>query len=119
MASVIRLRRKKKDSSQDTAAVALLAGEPFYDAEKKNLYIGNEDGETVGNKKHVAEVTNIGENNTATIKFQVGENAENVVEHTVNNVDLAKSLTLKEGEYGTALPASGTKGRVFFVELTD
>ena len=47
MASVIRLRRKKNDSTQDTSTVALLAGEPFYDAAKKNLYVGNNDGETL------------------------------------------------------------------------
>lgn len=119
MASVIRLRRKKSDSTQDTAAVALLSGEPFYDAAKKNLYVGNDDGEVVGDKKHIAEVTNKGTNNTATLKFQLGEDEENSFEHTVNNVDLAKSLQLKDGEYGATLPTAGTKGRVFFVELTD
>lgn len=98
MASVIRLRRKKSDSDKQAAAVALLAGEPFYDAAKKNLYVGNADGEVVGNKKHIAEVTNTGTNNTATLKFQLGEDTTNTFQHTVNKVDLAKSLQLKESE---------------------
>lgn len=122
MASVIRLRRKKNDSSQDTAAVALLAGEPFYDAAKKNLYVGNTDNEIISGKKHIAQVEPLEvADRPDIIKFQIGEDAENVLEHTVNNVEVAQSLHLNSEQYGKSLPTSGphVAGRVFFVELTD
>lgn len=122
MASVIRLRRKKNGSDKALTSVELLSGEPFYDAAKKNLYVGNEDGEVVGDKKHIAQVESLEvENRPDIIKFQIGEDAGNVLEHTVNNVEVAQSLHLNSEQYGKSLPTSGPHiaGRVFFVELTD
>lgn len=122
MASVIRLRRKKNGSDKALTSVELLSGEPFYDAEKKNLYVGNTDGEVVDSKKHVAEIQKVEvENRPDIIKFKIGEDDTNVLEHTVNNVEVAQSLHLNSEQYGKSLPTSDphVAGRVFFVELTD
>lgn len=123
MASVIRLRRKKNGSDKALTSVELLSGEPFYDAEKKNLYVGNIDNEVISDsKKHIAQIEKMEVTNRPDIvKFQIGEDDQNVLEHTVNNVEVAKSLHLKNDQYGKSLPTGEphVAGRVFFVELTD
>lgn len=70
-------------------------------------------------KEHIAEITDLGMYDSPAVEFQIGEDPNNVFHHVVNHVASAKGLTLDADNYGEKLPEAGTKGRVFFVELTD
>lgn len=83
MATLIRLKRRTSDSTSD---VKLQAGEAFYNAYTKQLFIGNSDDESVSGKKHIAEITHLSAADDK-IKFTVGEHTDNnLFEKTINNV---------------------------------
>jgi len=97
MATKIRLKRRVNDSSNTD--VKIDTGEPFYNAEKKNLYIGNTEGEALrGNKKHIAELTKTVEDGV--IRLQVGEDEDNVV-------------TFEASDFGNDFGSSGLKWKTF------
>ena len=81
MATLIRLKRKK---SSGNSGVVLAAGEAYYNIADKRLYIGNTDGEDVSSdsKKHIVQITPIDAGAT-TVKFQLGEDENNVYEKTI------------------------------------
>lgn len=81
MATLIRLKRKK---SSGNAGIVLAAGEAYYNTADKRLYIGNTDGEDASSasKKHIAQITPIDAGET-TVKFQLGEDENNVYEKTI------------------------------------
>lgn len=90
MATLIRLKRRTSDSTSD---VKLQAGEAFYNAHTKQLFIGNSDDESVSGKKHIAQITHLSAADDK-IKFTVGEHTDNnLFEKTINNVADAKNLT--------------------------
>lgn len=85
MATTIKLKRTRKT---DLSGITLSAGEPFYNLEKQQLFIGNEDGESPANKKHLTEITN-NSTNSNTVSFYIGENINNKFVQTINNVNNA------------------------------
>lgn len=100
MATLIRLKRKK---SSGNAGIVLAAGEAYYNTADKRLYIGNTDGEDVSSdsKKHIVQITPI-EAGATTVKFQLGEDENNVyekkitadaIEGTISNAKDATNVT--------------------------
>lgn len=81
MATLIKLRRKK---STGNAGVTLAAGEAYYNLVDRNLFVGNKADESVSTKKHIAQITNLDTSNSATIKFQIGEDTNNVFTKTIS-----------------------------------
>ena len=89
MATLIRLKRRTSDDDSD---VKLQAGEAFYNAHTKQLFIGNSDDESVSGKKHIAQITHLSAADDK-IKFTVGEHPDNnLFEKTINNVANAHNL---------------------------
>lgn len=92
MSTKIQLKRSRtSDNSPE-----LDAGEPFYNLTDKKLFVGH-DGTNLDKRKHIAEIENTSVSGTDTIRFTVGESADNVFEQKVDNVEHASSLTW--GEY--------------------
>lgn len=91
MSTLIQLKRKK---STGNANISLLAGEPYYNLTDKKLYIG--DSTTSSNipttKKHVAQITKLTAADSASIKFQVGEDPNNIYETTITAEDLTGTI---------------------------
>lgn len=110
MATLIRLKRKKSTSN---SGIILASGEPYYNLIDKRLYIGNTNGENISSssKKHIAEITPI-EAGATTVKFQIGEDENNVyekkitadeIEGTISNATDASNVTSTIS--GTAISA--------------
>lgn len=87
MATTIRFKRRT--SKTDSSDVKLHEGEPFYNTQSHRLYIGNKDNETIDtNKKHITQIIALNtSDNDNLIKFQIGEDENNVFEQRVNNVN--------------------------------
>lgn len=90
MATTIKLKRTRKT---DLSGITLNAGEPFYNLEKQQLFIGNEDGEDILDKKHLTQITSNSTNNSNTVNFYVGENTNNKFEQIIDNVNNANHAT--------------------------
>ena len=101
MADRILVKRKKTTGNTN---ITIDMGEPYYNIADKQLFIGNKDGESVASKKHVAQITNITSSAENEIKFQIGEDSENVyskvitgpsITGSVKNADDATNVTKK------------------------
>lgn len=75
--ALFRIKRKKSTGNNN---VKLLAGEPYYNLADKRLYIGDNDNQSLSQKKHVAQITNLDSSASGKIKFQIGEDPTNVYE---------------------------------------
>ena len=53
-------------------------GEPFYNSADKHLYVGNNDGEDISGKKHIAQVTVSEDEGVCSVS--VGEDTDNKVD---------------------------------------
>lgn len=75
--ALFRIKRKKSTGNNN---VKLLAGEPYYNLADKRLYVGDSDNQSLSQKKHVAQITNLDSAANGKIKFQIGEDPTNVYE---------------------------------------
>ena len=91
MSTLIQLKRK---ASTGNGNVSLLVGEPYYNLTDKKLYIGDSttSSDIPASKKHVAQITALTPANSASIKFQVGENPNNIYERTITAEDLTGTI---------------------------
>lgn len=117
-----KVKVKRRISGRSNTGVTLEAGEPFYNAVSKQLYIG--DNETSFPTKHVAQVTSDTSAASNVVSFTVGGDSENTYSKTVDNVataQMAKKLNLKDTNYcGTSTPSNtfGDNGDVYIMYQT-
>ncbi len=110
-----KVKVKRRISGRSNTGITLEAGEPFYNAVSKQLYIG--DSETSFPTKHVAQITSDTSAANNVVSFSVGGDSENTYSKTIDNVgnatnainainaSVAKKLNLKDTDYyGTSDP---------------
>jgi len=127
-----KVKVKRRISKRSNEGVTLEAGEPFYNAVSKRLYV--EDHETSFPTKHVAQVTTDTSVAANVVAFSVGGDSDNTYSKTINNVanatnadvaTVAHKLNLatkvdNEQFYGTSAPANslGDNGDVYIMYQT-
>lgn len=106
MATLIRLKRKK---SSGNTGIVLAAGEAYYNTADKRLYIGNTDGEDASSasKKHIAQITPIDAGET-TVKFQLGEDENNVYEKTIRADAIEGTISSAKDAVNVSSTIAGT-----------
>ena len=74
MSTSIRLKRTAHGSTYIEDGGVIHKGEPFYDTNNHHLYVGNVENDVVKDKKHIAEVTPVGNG-----AYQIGEDVSNLI----------------------------------------
>ena len=98
MASKIQLKRTNKTDTASRTSITLDVAEPLYDLTKKALYIGNDNDEPFGGKKHISEVTKTITKSTAdwkqtiSIEVQIGEDVNNAFSADFTTLNPAASI---------------------------
>jgi hypothetical protein len=91
----IKIRFKRKGTTgAPKAENKIVAGEPFYNTADKTLYVGNSvDGESISDKKHIAEISVNDADGGCSV--QIGENAN-------NQLSLPSDVFKKDGANGVS-----------------